>query len=237
MLSKNCHTPITRALIEAQSKEFEQAFARRYAKYGIVSELDELVQSRQKVYIFSGVIRDYFLQLDSVSRDVDIVISGKTLDHIMENATKVVNQFGGAKIKKDGLTIDMWCLTNTWGIKRKKVNSTPDELIKTSFFNFSAILYDYRNHQFVVGDDFLTFLNSRVLDYVYEDNPYPALCVVNTLYYSNKLNCGISDRLKKWIKRYATEMMFPDYEDIQRKHFGEVLYDEQAIKEFIKSIS
>lgn len=228
---------MTRALIEAQSKDFEQAFVRHYAKYGIVSELDELAQSRQKVYIFSGVIRDFFLQLDSVSRDVDIVISGKTLDHVMEHTTKVVNQFGGAKIKKEGLTIDMWCLANTWGIKRKKVCSTPEELIRTSFFNFSAILYDYKKHQFIVGEDFLTFLNSRVLDYVYEDNPYPALCVVNTLYYSRKLNCGISDRLKRWIKRYATETMFPNYEEVQRKHFGKVLYNKQAIEEFIKSIS
>ena len=95
MLTGEFHTPMTRALIEAQSKDFEQMFARRYAKYGIVSELDELAQSRQKVYIFSGVIRDFFLQLDSVSRDIDIVISGKSLDNIMENDVRVTNQFGG----------------------------------------------------------------------------------------------------------------------------------------------
>ena len=236
MLTGEFHTPMTRALIEAQSKDFEQMFARRYAKYGIVSELDELAQSRQKVYIFSGVIRDFFLQLDSVSRDIDIVISGKSLDNIMEDDVRVTNQFGGAKIKKEGLTIDMWCLSNTWGIKRKKANSTPDELIKTSFFNFSAILYDYRKHRFIVGDDFLKFINSRELDYVYEDNPYPALCVVNTLYYSRKFNCGISDRLKRWIKQYATGTMFPNYAEVQKGHFGEVLFDNQTIEEFIKSI-
>lgn len=58
MLTGEFHTPMTRALIEAQSKDFEQMFARRYAKYGIVSELDELAQSRQnekfhpKKYLF-----------------------------------------------------------------------------------------------------------------------------------------------------------------------------------------
>lgn len=226
-----------RGWIEAQSQAFRDTFVRHYVESGILADLDKIAKSRHKVYIFSGVIRDFFLNIDDISRDVDIVLSGKSLENVLTDGLKAINQFGGAKVQKNGLTIDVWCLQSTWGIRKKKVHSTPDELIMTSFFNFSSIVYDYKKNRFIVGDAFLEFMNNHTLDYVYPDNPYPDLCVVNTLYYSNKLNCGISDRLKKWIKRYATEMMFPDYEDIQRKHFGEVLYDEQAIKEFIKSIS
>ena len=225
-----------RGWIEAQSQAFRDSFVRHYVNSGIIADLDEMAKSRQKVYIFSGVIRDFFLNIDDVSRDVDIVLSGKSLDNVLVDGMKVINRFGGVKVQKNGLTIDVWCLPRTWGIRKKKVHSTPDELIMTSFFNFSSILYDYRNQKFVVGDAFLDFMNNRMLDYVYENNPYPDLCVVNTLYYSQKLNCGISDRLKSWIRQYENGTLFHEYEEVQMKHFGRVLYDNQTIEEFVKSI-
>lgn len=227
----------SRHWIESQSQAFRDAFERHYVNSGIVAELDKIAKSRKRVYIFSGVIRDFFLNIDEVSRDVDIVISGNTLGNVLTDGLKVINQFGGAKVQKNGLTIDVWCLPATWGIRRKKAQPTPDELILTSFFNFSSIVYDYKNNQFIVGDAFLEFMNSHTLDYVYEENPYPDLCVVNTLYYSQKLNCGISNRLKSWILQHEMETLFHEYEDVQKKHFGRVLYDNKSITEFIKSIS
>ena len=111
-----------RGWIEAQSQAFKDAFVRNYVKSGIIADLDEMAKSRQKVYIFSGVIRDFFLNVDDVSRDVDIVLSGKSIDNVFVDGLKVINQFGGAKVQKNGLTIDVWCLPATWGIRRKKVH-------------------------------------------------------------------------------------------------------------------
>lgn len=230
------HKIFNRQWIEAQSQAFRDTFVRHYINYGLVADLDEMAKSRQKVYIFSGVIRDFFLDIDDISRDVDIVLSGKSIDNILSDGLKVINQFGGAKVKKNGLTIDVWCLPSTWGIRRKKVRSTPDELILTSFFNFSSIVYDYKNNQFIVGDAFLDFMNNRILDYVYPENPYPDLCVVNTMYYSQKMNCGISERLKRWIYQHEVSTLFHDYEGVQKKHFGKVLYDNRMVEKFIKSI-
>lgn len=226
----------SRHWIESQSQAFRDAFEHHYVDSGIVADLNKMAKSRKRVYIFSGVIRDFFLNIDEVSRDVDIVISGNNLDNVLTDGLKVINQFGGAKVQKNGLTIDVWCLPATWGIRRKKARPTPEELILTSFFNFSSIVYDYKNNQFIVGDAFLDFMNSHTLDYVYPDNPYPDLCVVNTIYYSQKMNCDISERLKHWIHQHEMGTMFHDYEGIQRKHFGRVLYDNQMVKNFIKSI-
>ena len=230
------HKIFNRQWIEAQSQAFRDTFVRHYINSGLIADLDELAKSRQKVYIFSGVIRDFFLDIDDIPRDVDIVLSGKSIDNILSDGLKVINQFGGAKVQKNGLTIDVWCLPFTWGIRRKKVRSTPEELILTSFFNFSSIVYDYKNNQFIVGDAFLDFMNNRTLDYVYPDNPYPDLCVVNTMYYSQKMNCGISERLKCWIYQHDVSTLFHDYEGVQKKHFGKVLYDNQMVEKFIKSI-
>lgn len=226
----------SRHWIESQSQAFRDAFEHHYVDSGIVADLNKMAKSRKRVYIFSGVIRDFFLNIDEVSRDVDIVISGNTLGNVLTDGLKFINQFGGAKVQKNGLTIDVWCLPATWGIRRKKARPTPEELILTSFFNFSSIVYDYKNNQFIVGDAFLDFMNSHTLDYVYPDNPYPDLCVVNTIYYSQKMNCDISERLKHWIRQHEMGTMFHDYEGIQRKHFGRVLYDNQMVKNFIKSI-
>lgn len=225
-----------RQWIEAQSQAFRDTFVRHFINSGLVADLNKIAKSRKGVYIFSGVIRDFFLNIDEVSRDVDIVISGNTLGNVLTDGLKFINQFGGAKVQKNGLTIDVWCLPATWGIRRKKARPTPEELILTSFFNFSSIVYDYKNNQFIVGDAFLDFMNSHTLDYVYPDNPYPDLCVVNTIYYSQKMNCDISERLKHWIHQHEMGTMFHDYEGIQRKHFGRVLYDNQMVKNFIKSI-
>lgn len=225
-----------RQWIEAQSQAFRDTFVRHFINSGLVADLNKIAKSRKRVYIFSGVIRDFFLNIDEVSRDVDIVISGNTLGNVLTDGLKFINQFGGAKVQKNGLTIDVWCLPATWGIRRKKARPTPEELILTSFFNFSSIVYDYKNNQFIVGDAFLDFMNSHTLDYVYPDNPYPDLCVVNTIYYSQKMNCDISERLKHWIHQHEMGTMFHDYEGIQRKHFGRVLYDNQMVKNFIKSI-
>lgn len=231
------HKIFNRQWIEAQSQAFRDTFVHHFIHSGLVADLDEMAKSHQKVYIFSGVIRDFFLDIDDISRDVDIVLSGKSIDNVLSDGLKVVNQFGGAKVQKNGLTIDVWCLPLTWGIRRKKVHSTPDELILTSFFNFSSIVYDYKKNQFIVGDAFLDFMNNRTLDYVYPDNPYPDLCVVNTIYYSQKMNCGISERLKRWIYQHEVGTLFHDYEGVQKKHFGKVLYENHTIEEFIKSIN
>jgi hypothetical protein len=230
------HKIFNRQWIEAQSQAFRDTFVHHFINSGLVADLDEMAKSHQKVYIFSGVIRDFFLDIDDMPRDVDIVLSGKSIDNVLSDGLKVVNQFGGAKVQKNGLTIDVWCLPLTWGIRRKKVHSTPDELILTSFFNFSSIVYDYKKNQFIVGDAFLDFMNNRTLDYVYSDNPYPDLCVVNTIYYSQKMNCGISERLKRWIYQHEVGTLFHDYEGVQKKHFGKVLYDNQMVEKFIKSL-
>ena len=169
------HKIFNRQWIEAQSQAFRDTFVHHFINSGLVADLDEMAKSHQKVYIFSGVIRDFFLDIDDMPRDVDIVLSGKSIDNVLSDGLKVVNQFGGAKVQKNGLTIDVWCLPLTWGIRRKKVHSTPDELILTSFFNFSSIVYDYKKNQFIVGDAFLDFMNNFLFAKIEEfcrDNGY-----------------------------------------------------------------
>ncbi len=67
------------------------------------------------VYIFSGVIRDYFLERSGDSRDLDIVVNTDlSLSHFIKLISRYakvrVNSFGGLKIKFDDFNYDIWYL-------------------------------------------------------------------------------------------------------------------------------
>lgn len=195
-------------------------------------EILDLIMQQSDVYVFSGVIRDYFLHRDQTVRDVDIVLARninwlpifRKYYHLMQ-ITK--NSFGGYKVHVDSLTIDLWMLETTWGIVHEKYRLTPQNLIRTAFFNFSAILYSIRDRQFYVHRSFISFLHNRVLDIVYQVNPNIPLCIVNSLYYSTSLKLDLSIALKRWIVEHFDVQL--DYESTQQKHWHKILYTNDEI--------
>lgn len=219
-------------------KEFKKYLSVFYGKTRIMEKLDFMSKSSD-VYIFSGVIRDYFFEKkSSYPRDLDVVVGNGKLESIptdyLRQVEYSVNQFGGVKLKEKDKTVDVWQLKDTWGIKMKKAEATPQELVNTAFFNVSAIAFDYGREKFIVSDAFKSFMNTRILDVVYEDNPFPDLCVVNTLYYSRKLNCKLSNRLSSWIlNHYHKEH---DYSSVQIKHFGIIKYSNTEIELFVSKL-
>lgn len=222
--------------IKELSSSFRLYLDEHFCESGIIHVLDEISRKRKNVYIFSGLIRDFFLKSVDAPRDIDVVVSGDDLESLWQNNVVKKNQFGGTKIQYGETILDIWCMKNTWGIKRKKVFCNVDELLNTSFFNFSAIAYDYKNNKFIVGDSFVDFLNNRTLDLVYDENPYPELCIINSLYYSHKTGCRLSDRLNQWIFRHYNENIY-DYDAAQLNHFGKVLYSRNDLDVFVESLN
>lgn len=200
-----------------------------------VKELLLYLSLRTDVYIFSGIIRDYFLNNNSI-RDLDIVL-GEDLDfelickYIYPNIILKRNSFGGYKIVVNGFRIDVWTIYNTWGIVTEKRSATKHSLINSAFFNFSAILYDFKDEEFYCDEIFVEFLNEQIIDIVYERNPNIPLCIVNSLYYKNKLSLPLSSSLKTWIKsNFSSEY---DFNKTQLNHFGKIIYRERELFEFL----
>ena len=223
---------------DVKPEEFKKYLTGFYEKTKIIENLDFMSKSSD-VYIFSGVIRDYFFEKkNTCPRDLDVVVGNGKLESIPTNYMRQVkysvNQFGGVKLKDKDKTIDVWKLKDTWGIKMKKTEATPQERVNTAFFNVSAIAFDYGREKFIVSDAFKSFMNTRILDVVYEDNPFPDLCVVNYLYYSRKLNCKMSDRLSSWILNHYHKNH--DYSSVQIKHFGIIKYSNTEIEQFVSSL-
>lgn len=197
----------------------------------------ERLQSRTQVYLFSGIIRDFFLKKNYHLRDVDFIIEDELNVMDLFPQLKIVrNSFEGYKTKIDSLKIDLWRLDDTWGLKHGQLNFSfkrLDYLPNTTFFNFSSIVFSLNEKKFIVGQPFLRFLRDKVLDIVLEANPYPALCIVNSFYYSEKYNLRLSARLRKYIiDNYRTHE--GSFNQMQKNHFNKIVYPK---KDLLRKIS
>lgn len=147
------------------------------------------------------------------------------------------NSFGGYKVEVGNLTFDIWHISNTWAYSEKKVSRELFEhysLPNTVFFNFSSVVFDFNNKEFVYTPTFKRFLETRELDLVLEENPLPHLCIVNTFYYKHKYFLGVSKELQKYCISHFEKYNEDDFEKIQRKHFNDVIYPYHYIKEYLK---
>jgi hypothetical protein len=215
---------------EPQFKKFLREILDEQA-WSFVNELSK----HGKVYIFSGVIRNFFLGRTEV-RDIDIMFDGSyDLEKIIGDYTFRKNSYGGYKVNVNNLPIDLWYLNETWALKNSQriFNFEIERHIpNTSFFNFASILYNFNETTFIYSKHFLRFLRDKEIDYVFKPNANYALCVVNAFYYKEKLHLRFSERLKKYLveldHKYASK-----YEDAQLKHFGKVLYSQHELAEKI----
>lgn len=194
----------------------------------------EQISTDSKTYIFSGVIRNYLIG-EPLSRDLDLVVEDISKIHIpqelIDNQKLKINSFGGYKLSLDRLDIDIWELRNTWSIKRNpSLKPTPHTLIKTAFFNYSAIVYDMREKRFIYGDDFLSFYDKSIMDIVNPENPDPKLCIISTMHNALKYCMPIGTKLCKWITSKSFEG--DSYAETQLRHYGKIIYSDDVVRKF-----
>ncbi|GMN08915.1 hypothetical protein MTsPCn9_06290 [Croceitalea sp. MTPC9] len=222
--------------IELQNKPFSS-----YLKNSLTNNVYDFIEEmalHTKVYLFSGIIRNYFLKNKTI-RDVDIVIeSDHDLMELMNQYDCRVNSFGGYKVKIDNLVVDVWRMDKTWAINKHQtiLNLWLDTYIPhTAFFNFSAVVFSINEEKFIYTKYFLRFLRDKKMDVVYAPNANYHLCVVNSFYYSEKYNLKFSKKLVELLKKIHSRID-KNYVPVQEKHFGKVLYQNFEIEERLKNM-
>ncbi len=188
------------------------------------------VSQSSDIFIFSGIIRNYFLGIYEF-RDLDLVLEREIdIKKYFYDFEIHSNTFGGYKISKGQSVIDLWYMENTWAFKNQPILNfeLQNHIPYTAFFNFSSIVYSYKQRKFIYSKQFLRFLRDKKIDVVYKPNANYTLCIINTIYYSEKYKLGISDKLKEYILTLHKRGGH-DYIKTQIKHFGKILYNEEEI--------
>lgn len=227
-------------VIDAQNGSFRYFLETHVLNEKSWEAIKKIVQETE-VYVFSGVIRDFLTGDYSGVRDLDFVLVDdnyfKRLATLLakKNIVKMhFNQFGGIKMEIGAYHIDIWRIQDTWGIRDKGLKATVDSLIDSAFFNFQAIVYSLRENRFIYHVDFCQFLNTRVMDVVYDRNPNIPLCIVNVCHYWALYRYYISHRLACWLKEHYMENM--ELYSVQLRHFGQILYTKEFISKFMNSL-
>ncbi len=196
-----------------------------------VFDLLDTLSHTSQVYIFSGIIRNYFLKVEDY-RDIDIFIEGKIdIERVIKKFKYRKNSFGGYKITVGKTNIDLWFLHDTWALNNSQ-GAFEFELAKyipnTAFFNFSSIMFSFNESKFYYTKYFTRFLRDKKIDLVYKPNANYALCVVNSFYYSDKFKLKLTNKLKSHLK-ILHKVNADKYEETQVKHFGKVYYTRESI--------
>lgn len=216
--------------IESKTEVFDDYF---YSKISpSVSSFINLLKRDTQVFLFSGIIRDFFVKRTNEFRDIDLVIENELTEELLTGLNYQKNSFGGYKINIDNTIIDIWEVKNTWGFQKKSILPLSHSLPETTFFNFSSILYSLNKKEFIIGNDFLKFMKNKKIDIVFDINPLPELCIVNTIYYGQKLNYEVSNKLKEYIKANLQPM--EKLLAVQEKHFKNIIYPASYMRQIFQ---
>ena len=75
-------------------------------------------------------------------------------------------------------------------------------------------------------------MRDKKIDIVFDINPLPELCIVNTIYYKQKLNYEVGDKLKEYIKANLQPM--EKLLAVQEKHFKNIIYPAVYMKQIFQ---
>jgi len=220
--------------IENSNIDFYKYLQKQFDFYNLNKFIIELCKENE-VYIFSGIIRDYFLTNGkSIIRDIDIFVSNYSkAKTIIDRYNNKENQFGSSKVIFEKINIDVWSYEHVIAIKmgESKVGKDISSLLFSTFFNFSSILYSLSKKRFIYNSIFIEFLRDNVIDIVYEKNTNIPLCVLLIYHYSFTLNLKISEKTKKFYVDFYPESR-SELDSVQVRHFGIVKYNQTILLDF-----
>lgn len=161
---------------------FDEPMAERGAVVRFIGEVSVCAD----VFIFGGALRDIsLLGAPHFNSDVDIVVQVHDSDAFMDILARhqaIQNKFGGHRVRFGRWSFDVWELSRTWAFSKGVVEPRgPLSLLETTFFNWDAILYDWRSGSLHHGRNYFSDLSQKYLELVLEENPNTVGALVRTL--------------------------------------------------------
>ncbi|MCZ4290805.1 hypothetical protein [Hoeflea alexandrii] len=196
----------------AAKKRIRRFFDEPVAERRAVSKFIDEVTVGADVFVFGGALRDIsLLGLPHFTSDVDIVVQVHDYDAFSDvlcqfDANR--NKFGGHRVRFGRWNFDVWEVASTWAFSVGAVEARSHlSLLETTFFNWDAILYDWRSGSLHHRQDYFSDLSAKYLELVLEDNPNTVGAFVRTLRtlcISEEIRTG--PRLSRFIKENLLEI-------------------------------
>ena len=148
---------------------------RRCGREDVRQALKEL-RRHGRLVLIGGMLRDLALFGNAGFRsDVDSVIVPDNLaafDRYMKSINATVNKYGGYALPFTRWQIDVWPLERTWAHVEGYVEvKKPRDLLKATFFNSDAIIYDINHRRIMAEAEYFRDLDQRVLEINLLPNP------------------------------------------------------------------
>ncbi|MEQ4924708.1 hypothetical protein [Proteus hauseri] len=169
------------------------------------------------IYAFGGVVRD--IELKNKPSDIDLVFNGyrDDFDLLIEslNGERIIkNKFGGFRIETSQLDIDLWFFKDTWALLNNKIDDTNnriDDLLKTTFFNWDAVLFDFKNKDIICDKYYYQCLNNRHLDINLVDNPNTLGSfsrIIKNIFHNNAIY--LSEEIVNYLEKSFSDYSFSE---------------------------
>lgn len=213
----------------------------RYSREEI-REVIDAVSPLGEIAIFGGAIRDLGLRGNEYfPRDVDMVIATKdvdSLDRALARFNKTKNRFGGYRLSLGRWKADLWPLHLTWAFQEDYFNGNGfRDLLKTTFFDWDAVLYEINGGSIVALDGYLERLQSGVVDLNFEPNPNPVGATVRILRLCISGNGRLAPRLTHYLQSRFLDYKVTELINAERGGYEKPILTEDNISSLKKRLA
>lgn len=157
--------------------------------------------------IWGGAARAFYL--DRVPRDIDVAVNcskGELLDRLPNCFT---NRFGGLKVVNDSIPFDIWCLADTWNIKKAGLEPTFENLARVGPFNADCIVLTNMGKvdpYYLIDEGFTQCLVDKRLEITFEPNPHPQHNILRGLRLIDSLQIQAGASFVDYVKENSSNM-------------------------------
>ncbi|PQO42564.1 hypothetical protein [Blastopirellula marina] len=221
-------------------------------KSAVVEMLRDLKKTTERAVFFGGTLRSLlisrlFKQRHGRPRDIDIVVSGNSVDEVKRlfgDRISRTTRFGGLQLCHENWLFDVWPLENTWAFKADHVKHPNfSDLPMTTFFNLEAIAMDvwnepgYQRQIYSADDQFFDGILTRTIEINREENPFPELCVVRALVMAAELEFRLGPKLVSYVVKHGETLTPSDIEQVQISHYGHQRFHSHLMKDWISFLA
>lgn len=188
--------------------------------------VDLLINNFQEVYIFSGIIRNFFIGADeNLTNDLDIVVQNNTLEPTDKIICDLIRDYNlrvydiecikssssYSKIRiylNPSYKLDVWDIEKSLGFNKDLPISERNafKLPSSAFLNSQAIIFDLKKKCFIYDKNFVEFIHNRQISIIGSNPLNNSYMFKKIIKYFNIYNLSLAKNTVEWMISQSYKM-------------------------------